>query len=131
MSDVEYLQHFADIVIREAKLSLEDWTVKIISSGGGLLVRKSLEIWIDETHANHPYMLLHELAHIKCPEHDVFWADLYTGLCADYADIWCAPGGAPTRHRVTVDFGNPFAQCWQVWPDDNGDHVLAEIEEVE
>lgn len=91
MSDPVYLQHYADIVIREAALSTQPWTVKIIKSGGGLLVRESLEIWIDETYADHPYMLLHEAAHIQCPEHDVFWADLYTKLCIDYADIWVTP----------------------------------------
>ena len=124
----DYLQHFADIIIREAALSVEQWTVKIITSGGGLLVRPSLEIWIDEAHVSHPYMLLHELAHIKYPEHDVFWGDLFTALCADYADIWnCLPGRGI---KVLVDRNNPRAQCWQVWPDENGDHELVALKEI-
>jgi len=31
--------------------------------------------------------------------------------------------------RVLVDFGNKIAQCWQVWPDEEGDYTLVPAEQ--
>lgn len=65
---------------------IKGWRIKIISSGGGLCSRELKEIWIDVSEIDNPSMLLHEVAHIKHPQHDVHWGDFYTELVRRFCD---------------------------------------------
>lgn len=60
------------------------WRVKKITSGGTLCVHDRKEIWIDEEHIDSLPWVLHEVAHIKHPEHSTEWADHYTALMDKY-----------------------------------------------
>ena len=43
----------------------DDWTIKIIHSGGALCHIHLKEIWIDESSQDDIFLLLHEIAHIS------------------------------------------------------------------
>lgn len=65
---------------------LDGWSIRFITSGGGLCVHDKKEIWLDTCHANIPF-LLHEIAHAKLSKkhkHDAIWGDLYTALAEKY-----------------------------------------------
>lgn len=68
-------------------LKYYEWNIKIIDSGGGLCVHEVKEIWVDESHLNELPWFLHEIAHIKYPDHSPHWADWYTKLLSFY----CVP----------------------------------------
>jgi hypothetical protein len=67
-------------------LGYSDWTIKIINSGGGLCVHKTKEIWLDRKHETSTIWLLHEIAHIKYPDHSSLWADHFTQLASKYIE---------------------------------------------
>jgi len=70
----------------------EDWEIKIVNSGGALCMLNLKEIWIDEASKDDIFLLLHEIAHIKYPEHDRLWADRFTCLCQRHMG-WAIPMG--------------------------------------
>lgn len=60
------------------------WDVRKIASGGGLCIHSRLEIWLEETNIDSVPRILHEVAHIKYPDHSTEWADYYTALMDKY-----------------------------------------------
>lgn len=76
-------------VMRYGQLILNDlgyseWKIRIIDSGGGLCNHKTKEIWLDRKHCGSVIWLLHEIAHIKYPDHSSHWADHFTWLATKY-----------------------------------------------
>ena len=65
-------------------LGYKEWSIKIIDSGGGLCVHKTHEIWLDRKHTGNCVWALHEIAHIKHPNHSALWGDHFTALCVKY-----------------------------------------------
>jgi hypothetical protein len=68
----------------------EDWKIVVTKSGGALCMLNLKEIWIDEHSKDDIFLLLHEIAHIKYPEHDRLWADRFTCLCQRHMG-WAIP----------------------------------------
>lgn len=70
----------------------DDWIIKVTRSGGASCHIHLKEIWIDEASKDDIFLLLHEIAHIKYPEHDRLWADRFTCLCQRHMG-WAIPMG--------------------------------------
>ena len=70
----------------------DDWIIKVTRSGGASCHTHLKEIWIDEASKDDIFLLLHEIAHIKYPEHDRKWADRFTCLCQRHMG-WAIPMG--------------------------------------
>lgn len=70
----------------------DDWTIKVTQSGGASCHNAIKEIWIDERSSDDIFLLLHEIAHIKYPDHDRKWADSFTCLCQRHMG-WAIPMG--------------------------------------
>lgn len=68
----------------------DDWKIIVINSGGALCMLNLKEIWIDAGSKDDIFLLLHEIAHIKYPEHDRNWADRFTCLCQRHMG-WAIP----------------------------------------
>ena len=62
----------------------KDWAVKNVGTAGNLTVFKTKELWINHKQMNNLFWVLHEIAHIKYPNHESEWANYYTRLLDKY-----------------------------------------------
>jgi len=81
----------------------ESWSVRVITSGGGLCCYKTCELWIDEEHVDSLAWFCHEMAHISYRKHDSMWADHHTALVDKWWGYWLdAAMGAGEPHINVV-----------------------------
>jgi hypothetical protein len=104
----------------------DDWSIKIIQSGGALCHHSIKEIWIDERSKDDIFLLLHEIAHIKYPNHDRKWADRFTCLCQRHMGwaiamgIWAdeatlaMPLDVPRMNRLKHEWCQSLIE-WPYW----------------
>ena len=64
----------------------DDWQI-IPTSTDGLCCVSRKEIWIGKNVKDDEFMYLHEIAHIRFPDHEAEWGDHFTNLCRRYADL--------------------------------------------
>ena len=74
-------QLFCEILKEEG---YEDWSIKEIKSGGGLCVFKTKQIWLDTKYLDNIFWFLHEVAHIRYPNHENEWGNYFTRLLVKY-----------------------------------------------
>jgi len=80
MSDEKSIERFRTILNNEG---YTDWTIKLIGDGG-LCIHKTKEIWLGEDCRYDLPMFLHEMAHIKVPNHEGSFVDHFTYLIRKY-----------------------------------------------
>jgi len=66
-----------------------DWRVRVVGSQPNLCLSQIKEIWLCTEHAASLTWFLHELAHIKYPEHDAEWGNWYSILLNREPDASC------------------------------------------
>ncbi len=66
------------------KEGYKDWVVKNVGRGGNLTVFKTKELWMNHKQLNNLFWVIHEIAHIKYPDHSNEWGNHYTKLLNKY-----------------------------------------------
>ena len=64
----------------------KDWAVKNVGTAGNLTVFKTKELWMNHKQVNNLFWVIHEIAHIKYPNHENEWANHYTRLLVKYIE---------------------------------------------
>lgn len=102
MSDEKSIERFRTILDNEG---YTDWTIKLIGDGG-LCVHKTKEIWLGEDCRYDLPMFLHEMAHIKFPDHGGNFADHFTHLVRNYMS------DAPIMYNIYSITGKISSPGW-------------------
>lgn len=68
----------------------DGWSIRVTQGGGSRCMQGLKEIWIDHRDQEDIFLLLHEIAHIRYPDHGREWGARLTCLCQRHIG-WAIP----------------------------------------